>query len=226
MNIKLANPYTEEVNWTYEVLSFGDCEGQIEKSRAAFSGWGVFSVEERTTYIARVVEVLRQNKRVYAEIITKEMGKPMKIGDPVDEGTDIRPVVKKESVDSLEKTLKDAKKKGVEPYVYGEGREKGFFFRPALIPAASTDMKACSVEVFGPIAPVIMVKDDEAVEIANSTEFGFGADVWSADLERAGRLAKRIRSGFVTINGGVRSKVAFWRDQELRNRKGAFVLRA
>jgi len=99
-----------------------------------------------------------------------------------------------------------AKKKGSEPYVYGEEQENGFFFMPTLIPAASTDMKVCNVEVFGPIAPVIMAKDeDEAVEIANSTEFGLGAEVWSVDLERAERLAKRIRSGFVTINGMVKS---------------------
>ena len=67
-------------------------------------------------------------------------------------------------------------------------------------------MEACNVEVFGPIAPLITVKDEnEAVKIANSTEYGLGAEVWSRDLERAERLAKRIRSGFVAINGMVRS---------------------
>lgn len=84
--------------------------------------------------------------------------------------------------------------------------EKGFFFRPALIPVASLDMEVCNVEVFGPIAPVIKVKDEEeAVRIANSTEFGLGAEVWSENLERAEKLAKKIKSGFVAINGMVRS---------------------
>jgi succinate-semialdehyde dehydrogenase/glutarate-semialdehyde dehydrogenase len=130
----------------------------------------------------------------------------LKIGDPMDEETDIGPVAKKEFVDSLEKILKDAKKKGAKPYIYGEEQETGFFFMPTLIPAASTDMKVCNVEVFGPIAPVIMAKnEDDAVKIANSTDFGLGAEVWSADLERAERLVKRIRSGFVTINGMVKS---------------------
>ena len=113
---------------------------------------------------------------------------------------------RREFVDSLEKVLKDARKKGAEPQTYGEEHEKGFFFNPTIIPAASTDMKVCNVEVFGPIAPVITVKDeDEAVEIANSTEFGLGAEIWSGDLERAERLAKRIKSGFVAINGMVKS---------------------
>jgi len=58
------------------------------------------------------------------------------------------------------------------------------------------------MEVFGPIAPLIMVKnEDEAVKTANSTDFGLGAEVWSGDLERAEKLAKRIRSGFVASMG-------------------------
>ncbi|HET8687848.1 MAG TPA: aldehyde dehydrogenase family protein, partial [Methanosarcina sp.] len=67
-------------------------------------------------------------------------------------------------------------------------------------------MEACRVEVFGPIAPLITVKDDdEAVKVANSTEFGLGAEIWSGNLDRAERLAKRIKSGFVAVNGMVRS---------------------
>ena len=78
MKIKSINPYTEEVNWTYDSFSFGECETQIENSRAAFSGWSSLSVEERTKYFTNVAEVLRQNTDIYAEIITKEMGKPIR----------------------------------------------------------------------------------------------------------------------------------------------------
>ncbi|WP_292371857.1 NAD-dependent succinate-semialdehyde dehydrogenase [Methanosarcina sp. UBA411] len=132
--------------------------------------------------------------------------KELKIGDPMDEETDIGPLAKKEFLESLERVLKDAKMKGAEIHFYGEGHKKGFFFRPALIPAASTDMEVCRTEVFGPIAPVITVKDDdEAVEIANSTEYGLGAKIWSGDLYRAESLAKRIKSGSVSINGMIKS---------------------
>jgi succinate-semialdehyde dehydrogenase / glutarate-semialdehyde dehydrogenase len=130
----------------------------------------------------------------------------LKIGDPMNEETDIGPVAKKEFVEDLEKILQDAKIKGSKPLICGKKCEKGFFVRPTIIPAASLDMKACSVEVFGPIAPLITVKnDDEAVKIANSTDFGLGAEVWSGNLERAEKLAKRIKSGFVAVNGTVRS---------------------
>lgn len=67
-------------------------------------------------------------------------------------------------------------------------------------------MKVLNMEVFGPIAPVIMAKDEnEAVEIANSTALVFGVEVWSADKKRAERLAKRLRASFVTINERIRS---------------------
>ena len=130
----------------------------------------------------------------------------LKIGDPMEEETDIGPLAKKEFISSLEKVLKDARQKGAEPQTYGEEHEKGFFFNPTIIPAASTDMEVCNTEVFGPVMPVITVRDeDEAVEIANSTEFGLGAAVWSTDLNRAEKLAKKIKSGFIAINGMVKS---------------------
>lgn len=141
----------------------------------------------------------------FKKVFELEVNK-LKVGDPMNEETDIGPVAKKEFVRDLEKILEDAKKKGVEPIICGKDCERGFFFRPALIPSASLEMEACNVEVFGPIAPLITVKDDdEAIKIANSTEFGLGAEVWSGNLDRAEKLAKRIKSGFVVVNGMVRS---------------------
>jgi succinate-semialdehyde dehydrogenase/glutarate-semialdehyde dehydrogenase len=67
-------------------------------------------------------------------------------------------------------------------------------------------MRVLTDEVFGPIAPIIVVKDeDEAVRIANSTEFGLGASLWSRDTDRAQRLARRIDAGFISINDMVKS---------------------
>ena len=78
MVLKSINPYTEEVNWEYDTFSFEECEAHIKKSRASFLEWSSRSVEERTKYLARAAEVLRKNIDIYAEIITKEMGKPIK----------------------------------------------------------------------------------------------------------------------------------------------------
>ncbi len=445
MKIKSINPYTEEVNWSYDLLSFGECKAQIEKSRTVFLTWSSLSIEERAKFFTKVGEVLRQNTNSYAEIITKEMGKPitqsraeiqkctwlcdyyaekapeflndevvdtgsekctqlcdyyakdaaeflkdevvdtgseksyvtceslgvilgimpwnfpfwqvfrfavpamcagnvcvlkhasnvprsaleiekifleaglpegifksflidsktameilkaelvngvsltgsigagseigklsgeaieplvlelggsdpfivledadiekaaqvavksrflnagqsciaakrfivvedvagdfikaferytkeLKIGDPMDEETDIGPLAKKEFIDSLDGILKDAIEKGAKPQTYGEEHEKGFFFNPTIIPEASSDMRVFNIEVFGPVAPIITAKnEDEAVELANSTEFGLGAEIWSENLGRALRLVKKIKSGFVAVNGMVKS---------------------
>jgi succinate-semialdehyde dehydrogenase/glutarate-semialdehyde dehydrogenase len=149
--------------------------------------------------------VLENAIAAFTKAFESEMNK-LKVGDPMNEETDIGPVAKKEFLADLEKIVQDAKKKGAEPQTCGKGCEKGFFFMPTLIPAASLDMEACKVEVFGPIAPLIAVKDEnEAIKIANMTEFGLGAEVWSGNLERAEGLAKRIKSGFVAVNGMVRS---------------------
>src|SRR5665647_6272 len=78
MILKSVNPYTEEVNWTYDSFTIEECETHIANSRTAFTGWSSLSVEERTKYLPKVAEVLRQNTDFYAEIITKEMGKPIK----------------------------------------------------------------------------------------------------------------------------------------------------
>lgn len=78
MVLKSINPYTEEVNREYDSISFEECGANIKKSRAAFSEWSSMSVEERTGYLSRAAEVLRKNTDIYAEVITEEVGKPIK----------------------------------------------------------------------------------------------------------------------------------------------------
>jgi succinate-semialdehyde dehydrogenase/glutarate-semialdehyde dehydrogenase len=131
----------------------------------------------------------------------------IKIGDPMNEAVDIGPLAKNEFMDVLEEQLDDAQRKGAH-IVYGPEppRGKGFFFRPAFVAGATPDMKVLSEEVFGPIAPIVVAADEaEIVRLANASEFGLGASIWSRDIERAERIARRIESGFVAINDMVKS---------------------
>jgi len=132
--------------------------------------------------------------------------KELKIGNPMDEATDIGPVARRDILDALTEQLRDAKAKGAEVFQTDHSLHKGFFFGPCVVHHAKETMKVLTEEVFGPIAPIITVKDeDEAVRVANETAYGLGAAVWSRDLERAERLAMRIEAGVVVINDMVKS---------------------
>ncbi len=135
-----------------------------------------------------------------------EQLKQLKVGDPMDEATDVGPIAKKEILDSLNAQLRDAKLKGAEVVQPDHSPRKGLFFSPCAVYNPTKDMKILNEEVFGPIAPIIIVKDeDEAVRVANDTVFGLGAAVWSRDLERAERIASRVETGTVYINDFVKS---------------------
>jgi succinate-semialdehyde dehydrogenase/glutarate-semialdehyde dehydrogenase len=130
----------------------------------------------------------------------------LKVGDPMDETTDIGPVAKREVLDTLNEQLYDARAKGAQIHQSKHIFDRGLFFLPCAVFNPTRDMRILREEVFGPIAPVITVKDeDEAVRAANDTGFGLGASVWSRDLERADRLARRLDAGFVAINDMVKS---------------------
>jgi aldehyde dehydrogenase (NAD+)/betaine-aldehyde dehydrogenase len=80
------------------------------------------------------------------------------------------------------------------------GLEKGFFVEPTVVKAKPQD-RVCQEEVFGPFVSVTTFKDEaEAIEIANSTEYGLGGGLWTTNLQRAHRMANAIRSGMVWIN--------------------------
>ena len=130
----------------------------------------------------------------------------MKIGDPLDEATDIGPVARKDILDDLRSQLQDARKKGGEVVELPRPASKGYFMPPCVVLRPTPDMQVLADEVFGPIAPIVIVQtEDEAVRIANDTEYGLGASVWSRDHARAERVASRIQAGTIAINDFVKS---------------------
>ena len=130
----------------------------------------------------------------------------LKVGDPLDEATDIGPLARREFLAALRIQLEEAEKKGGRVHRGPKPPDKGFFMQPSVLTNLTPDMLVVREEVFGPVAPVIIVHDEEeAIRVANETEFGLGAALWTRDTEKAQRLAKRIDSGFVAINGIVKS---------------------
>ena len=126
----------------------------------------------------------------------------LNVGDPMDPDTDIGPMVREEQVKILENQVNDAISKGAKVLIPGGRMEsEGYMYSPSVLGDVSMDMRAMREETFGPVAPIITVKDEnEAIELANDSEFGLGASVWSQDRNRAMRIASELETGMVGIN--------------------------
>lgn len=130
----------------------------------------------------------------------------LKPGDPLDRSTDLGPVARKEFLESLDKQLQDALKKGAEVFQGPEPPDRGCFFRPVALSGLTPDMLVMREEVFGPMAALAVAgSEQEMIRMANATELGLGAAIWTKDIERAQKLARQIDSGFVAINCIVKS---------------------
>jgi len=124
----------------------------------------------------------------------------------MDDATDLGPLSRKDILVNLEEQLRDAREKGARVIQRHHAFQKGFFFSPAVVLDPKEDMKVLKEEVFGPIAPIIVVdSEEEAVRIANATEYGLGASIWTRDLKRAQHIAGQIEAGAIAINDFVRS---------------------
>ena len=110
-------------------------------------------------------------------------------------------------MEQVEEQVNDAVKKGAKVLAGGKRIEgKGFFYMPTVLTDVKSNMKVAKEEVFGPVAPIILANDDkEAVEIANSSEYGLGASIWTKDEIRALKIARKIEAGCVFINAVVKS---------------------
>lgn len=131
--------------------------------------------------------------------------KKLKVGDPLLEDTDVGPLISSEAVEKMKRFVNDAINSGGRVlYQAQKIPDTGFYYPPTLIEAPLT-AKVWKEEVFGPILPIIKVKsDEEAIKIANDTEYGLDASIFTKDLNRAYKLASKIKAGSVIINDTTR----------------------
>ncbi|PRY04535.1 NAD-dependent succinate-semialdehyde dehydrogenase [Paraburkholderia sp. BL25I1N1] len=131
----------------------------------------------------------------------------LKVGDPTDRATTIGPMARSNLRDELHSQVERTVAAGAVLKAGGQALPgKGFFYAPTVLDHVAPDMVAACEETFGPVAAVLRVEDvDAAVALANATEFGLGAALWTGDLDRAKQLVRRIEAGAVFINGLVAS---------------------
>ena len=126
----------------------------------------------------------------------------LRAGDPSDPTTTLGPLSSERAAVALVKQIDDAVQKGATPVV-GGGRidRPGAFVEPTILTNVTPDMRAYHEELFGPVAVVYRVADDDAaVALANATHFGLGGSIFCSDIARARRVAEHIESGMVWIN--------------------------
>ncbi len=130
----------------------------------------------------------------------------LKIGDPQDDATEIGPLASKQVLDDVEKQVRGAREQGASLACGGRRVDRpGFFFEPTVV-LESKGTKVWAEEVFGPVAAVARARDlDEAIALANDTQFGLGSAAFTQEPKEIDRLVEELEAGQVFINGMVKS---------------------
>ncbi|MGK5638063.1 aldehyde dehydrogenase [Streptomyces sp. URMC 126] len=144
----------------------------------------------------------------YEEVVTavKEVVESLKVGDPRDPGTFIGPMIRRDQQQRVRDYITLGIEEGARLVTGGPrvpaGLEQGYYVTPTVFADVDNGMRIAQEEIFGPVLTVIAYEDeDDAVRIANDSEYGLSGGVWSTDEKRALRVARRLRTGTVTVNG-------------------------
>jgi len=134
-----------------------------------------------------------------------EKVRTFKVGRGMDAGVNIGPLIDAQGLAKVEEHVADAVKKGAKVVLGGKRHSLGgFFYEPTLLTEVTPDMKVSTEETFGPVAPLYRFKtDEEAVKLANNTEFGLAAYFYARDVGRIWRIGEGLESGMVGVNTGL-----------------------
>jgi succinate-semialdehyde dehydrogenase/glutarate-semialdehyde dehydrogenase len=143
----------------------------------------------------------------YDEFVDKlaAASKALKIGSGLDEGVQQGPLIDERAVEKVEAFVADAEAKGGRVVVGGKRHKLGgSFFEPTVVADATQEMRFAKEEIFGPVAPVFPFEtEEEAIRLANDTEFGLACYFYTRDLGRAFRVSEGLKYGLVGVNEGI-----------------------
>ncbi|WP_394890468.1 NAD-dependent succinate-semialdehyde dehydrogenase [Mesorhizobium sp. AaZ16] len=141
--------------------------------------------------------------------LAERMG-AMKVGIGYDHSTQLGPLVNASSRDKVASLVQDAIARGAKIMTGGKAREgKGFFYEATVLTDVSADAAILNEEIFGPVAPVVAFEtEEEGISLANQTEYGLVAYIYTKDLARGLRVSEQIESGMIALNRGLVSDAA------------------
>lgn len=150
--------------------------------------------------------VVEKQLKAFETQMTAKM-EALKVGDPLEDATDVGPLAREDLVHEIERQVQASINAGAKLLTGGKRLNKeGAYYLPTVLSGVQKGMAVFTEETFGPVATIIPVKDEaEAIAVANESEFGLGASLWTQDIEKGKALAREIQSGSVFINGMVKS---------------------
>jgi succinate-semialdehyde dehydrogenase/glutarate-semialdehyde dehydrogenase len=145
----------------------------------------------------------------FTEKLARKLGS-MKVGRGTEEDVKVGPLIDASQRGKVAELVEDATSKGAQVLVGGREREgAGYFFEPTVLGGVPTDARLLKEEIFGPVAPVVGLDDEEAaIAAANDTEYGLVAYVYTRDIKRAFRVVEKLETGMVGLNQGMVSNAA------------------
>ena len=179
------------------------CDDVDIEIAAKGTAWGgLLNAGQVCTSLERVF-VMESIADAFTEAVVEET-KNVRLGDPMEGQTDMGPMVSKAQLKKVEEKVKRARTEGAR-LLFGGDRskkfKKGYFYKPTVFDRVNPKMEMMNVETFGPIIPIQKVKNlDEAIELANNSQYGLGCNIYTNDLEKALTAADDIKAGSFWIN--------------------------
>ena len=223
-----SNPIVRKLSFTGSTETgkylMRQCAGTVKKVSLELGGNAPFIVFDDADLDAAIVGAMASKYRnagqtcvcaqrlliqdgVYEEFSGRlaEAASAMKVGDGFEDGVEQGPLIDMNAVEKVEDHIADAVSKGAEIMVGGKRHELGgTFFQPTVLTNVDTQMKMAHEETFGPVAPLFrFATEQDAIEIANDTEFGLAAYFYTRDIGRVWRVAEGLEYGIVGVNEGI-----------------------